>query len=364
MSIRNSIRSTAAAAVVLGTFSAASPALAADGFEQQFADLIKAAQAEGELTWYHASLEAAGRDFAKIFETKFGVKVNYAFLVGSPGLERFKSESLSNNNIADVFNTTDGTLMRQAMTGGLIADYKVADHDAFPDGWVLGQNGAEAYPTARTQMAIAYNTELVSPEEAEKLKTWKGLLDPAFADGRLSIGDATRLGSIYSTWLYLLRENPSEYGIDYLNALAAQKPIIYDGQTEQANRIASGETDAGATVDVVAIQQYNKGAPIAFLYPDPSPVTLQFTAVSANAPHPNAARLFLEYITSLEGMAEWGKLWGAATGRPDVDATIDYPFSKEPWYAAATSTYAIQDWDMAAREHENVLKEWASAFRK
>lgn len=342
----------------------ARPALAQQAFDQRFASLIAAARAERELTWYHASLEAAGREFAAHFQQRFGIRVNHAFAVGSPALERFRAESRSRNHIADIFNVTDGTLMLQAMDEGLITGHRTASIDAFPAGWVLQTNGGVAYPTARVQMAIAYNTQSVKPEEARLLAEWNGLLDPAFGNGRLSLADATRVGSVYPMYYMMLRADAQRFGPTFLQRLAAQRPVVFAGMTEQAGRVAAGEVDAGIMVDVVAIQQFNRGAPIAFVYPDPSPVTLQYTAISTNAPHPNAARLFLEYITAEEGMREWARMWGAGTGRPDVDATVQQRFTQAPWFRPARNLFTFQDWGAAQREYQGVVQEWARIFRR
>lgn len=332
-------------------------------FDQRFAKLIEAARAEGELTWYQSSLEKAGRDYAALFQKRFRVKLNQIYIVGSPNLERFRSESRAGRHIADVFTTSDGTLMLPAMTEGLLADYKTASTDRYPKNWLMNVNGVTTYPTGRVQMVLAYNTQTVNAQEARVLREWKGLVDPAMK-GRLSMADATRIGAVYPMYLYWLRANPNEYGRAFLEKFAAQKPVIYGSMTEQASRMAAGEVDVGLLNDLVGIQQYDRGAPIAFYYPSPTPVTLHFTGISKNAPHPNAARLFLEYFTSDEGVAEWGRVWGAGTGRPDVDAKSTAKYTKEPWYKAATEFYEIRDWAEAERQHGPVIKEWSAIFRK
>lgn len=362
----NLFRSAARAlAVVFALHWGMSVAIAQDGtFEERFKDLIAAAQKEGELTWYQSSLADAGRDFAADFQSRFGIKTNQIYLAGSPNLERFRSESRADHNIADVFTASDGTLMLPALSEGLIADYRTASHDEFPKEWLLVGNGITVYPTGRVQMTLAYNSQLVSAEEIELLRGWKGLIDPAFNGGRLSLADATRIGAVYPSYLYLLRDNAKEYGRSFLEEFAALDPVVFGGMTEQVARVAAGEVDAGLLVDLVAIQQYKRGAPIAWNYPTPTPITLHYTGVSSKAPHPHAARLFLEYFTSEEGVTEWAKIWGASTGRPDVDEKVPPQYATEAWYKAPTEFYQIQDWDYASQQHKGVLEEWSEIFQK
>jgi iron(III) transport system substrate-binding protein len=344
------------------TFSAS--AQAGRSFEERFASLIAAARAEGELTWYQSSLEAAGRDFAVHFQSRFGIKTTQTYLVGTPNLERFRSESRAGHHIADVFSISDGTLMLPALAEGLLVNYRTASNDAFPKNWLLESNGVTVYPTGRVQMAIAYNTQAVKADEVKKLADWSGLTDPAFRNDRFSLADATRVGAVYPTYLYLLRMNKDQYGRSFLDKVAAQKPVIFGNMTEQVSRMAAGEIDVGLMVDLVAIQQYNRKAPIAWQYPKPTPVTLHYSGVSKNAPHPNAARLFLEYLTSDEGTVEWAKAWNAPTGRPDIDQKTPAPYAKESWYKAPTEFFEIKDWAAAEREQKGVIQEWSEIFRK
>lgn len=332
-------------------------------FDERFRDLIKAARAEGEVTWYQGSLEAAGRDFSVMFQKRFGVKVNHVFGIGSPAFERFRAEARAGKTVGDVFNATDAILMYQLMKEGLIADYRTASVDDFPDGWTMRVGGGIAYPTSRTQMVFMWNTQSVTPEKAKLLRQWKGLLDPSFGDGRMGLGDATRSGGVYAAYHYLLRANPQQYGLPFLRGIAAQKPVLFAAHTEMGAQIASGALDVGVTFDPVSLQQYELGAPIGFAFPDPTPAVLLMTGVAKTAPHPSAARLLMEYTTSAEGMVEWGKLYRAGLGRPALDAKIVQRVVREPWFAPPPTNYVITDAEAAARDHDAVIKEWSSVFK-
>lgn len=332
-------------------------------FAERFADLIKAAQAEAEVTWYQGSLESAGREFSVLFQKKFGIKVNHVFGIGSPAYERFRAEVRAGKAVADLFNATDATLMVDLMREGMIAGYRTATIDDFPKDWVMREGTGIAYPTSRTQMVFMYNTQAVPPERAKLLHQWNGLLDPAFGDGRMGLGDATRSGGVFSAWYYLLRVNAKQYGLPFARKLAAQHPILFAGHTEMGGQISSGALDLGVVFDPVSLAEYEKGAPIGFVFPDPTPATLLLTGLSAKAPHPNAGKLLLEYATSAEGMVAWGELYRAGLGRPELDAKVEQKVTREPWYAPPPSNFVISDWEDAVRNHDAVVKEWASVFK-
>jgi hypothetical protein len=66
-------------------------------------------------------------------------------------------------------------------------------------------------------------------------------------------------------------------------------------------------------------------------------------------------------------MEAWGRYYGGATGRPDVDAKIGYKFTKEPWYVAPTEFFTPDDpaiSELAAKEYKGVVEDWTRAFRK
>jgi iron(III) transport system substrate-binding protein len=348
----------------LAALTGAAAAQAPQTFETRFADLIAKAKAEGELTWYQSLLEASGKEFSAHFQQRFGIKVAHQFMSSGSLWERFRAETASGRHLADVYSSGDTSATREAIKAGYIARYEAATKGEFPQGWVIDDPNGTAYPTQRVQIAVVYNTQLVKPEDAKVLSTWKGLTDPRFGDGALGLNDPTRALSAVPPYYYWTRVAKAEYGSEFLEKLAAQKPVIFPGQTEQAARLGAGEYSAGMMVDIVAIQQYDLGAPIGWHYPAPTPIVIQYSAISKNATHPNAARLFLEYISSEEGLSHYKRASGGSTGRPDLDAKQQPKYAQEPWYRAPTELFVIQDWDAALKEYRPIIAEWAALFLK
>jgi iron(III) transport system substrate-binding protein len=95
--------------------------------------------------------------------------------------------------------------------------------------------------------------------------------------------------------------------MDFVRALAKQKPHLVESYSSVPNMIARGETAVGITYVQYAGQF--KGpinfAPIDKVFADPSDA-----ALGAKAPNPNAGKLFIEYLCSAEGqrrVAETGE---------------------------------------------------------
>ena len=335
-----------------------------ESFDTKFATLIEKAKAEGSVTWYEGLLESAGRAFSAHFQQRFNIRVQHQPMSSGAINERFRAESSAGQHIADIFSVPDTVAMIEAIRAGNIGQIDTDTKAKFPKGWIIDQPNGTAYPVLRVGMTVAYNTQALKQGDAEILRTWKGLLDPRFADGAIGLGHPSRSITALPIYYYWTRVNKAEYGLEFLSKFETQKPIVYNSHTEEGARLAAGEVIVGMLPDLVAIQQYNLGAPIAMVYPAPTPLLLYYTSVSKNAPHPNAARLFLEYITSDEGMGEWKKAAGGLTGRPDVDERIKSKFASESWYKAPTEYFVIDNWDVAIKDYKTIINDWNNTFQK
>jgi iron(III) transport system substrate-binding protein len=114
------------------------------------------------------------------------------------------------------------------------------------------------------------------------------------------------------------------------------KPPMFD-------RLAAGEY---AIIDQASqdglSSLYLKGAPVRWTFPDPVPCNLTAQCISANAPHPNAARLFQEWALSEEGMGEWFKTTSVIPSRADVTdprRAVGRDWYGEAWYREPKSLY-------------------------
>lgn len=122
-------------------------------------------------------------------------------------------------------------------------------------------------------MAIAYNSNNVTPEEVEKLKSWRGILDPVFKD-RVALSPQLCSTCYTRVHFWMAPENKEEYGEKFMHELAAMKPHIYAEINLAIDRVAAGEEDIvycclwGALANARSV----KGAPIRWVFPTPTPV--------------------------------------------------------------------------------------------
>lgn len=258
--------------------------------------LYEAAKKEGELTW---SVSQHNSEFAQKVADKFselypGVKVNVLRTTGQVQFQRLDQELRANSVQVDVYSTYAAAHLVKLKREGQIAAYEPENNAKLPH--PLQELGEKGYwvVTAVSPVGIGYNTNLVKPEDAPK--TWKDLLDPKWK-GQVAIGHPGFSGSV-GLWVMAMEQL---YGWDYFKKLAANKPQIGRSIVDGVNLITSGERKVALVPTALIDEGKAKGNPVGVVYPeDGTYVAPGVTAVLKAAPHPNAARLFEEYLLGID----------------------------------------------------------------
>jgi iron(III) transport system substrate-binding protein len=133
--------------------------------------------------------------------------------------------------------------------------------------------------------------------EADAPKNWKDLLDPRWR-GAMSCKIAAS-GLQFVQW-YELRKL---YGDAYWTAFAKQLPHAFDSRVQLMDRLARGDDKVTAVGEYAAFVLYQKkGADIAFVAPpDGLPATPLLVGAVNKVPHPETAKLFIDWAMSLRG---------------------------------------------------------------
>jgi ABC-type Fe3+ transport system substrate-binding protein len=160
-----------------------------------------------------------------------------------------------------------------------------------------------AFTTVSVNMvSYAYNTQLVAP--ADVPKSALDFLKAPF-QGKLITTDPTEDDASLLTFRGIV----DKYGWDYMDKYMAQKPaFVTNGHASVSNAVASGA--ALATFDSTSTTPRLKrdGKPIdaVLSQADAIPVFLVAAAIFKDAPHPNAARLFLDWYLAKEQQTRTG----------------------------------------------------------
>jgi iron(III) transport system substrate-binding protein len=161
---------------------------------------------------------------------------------------------------------------------------------------------------------VAYNSDTVPAVDVkEHLKSWKDLADPRWR-GKIAMVDP-KISTNMVSWLMLMR---ATYGEDWVKAFTANQFRVVTGGPSGVQQVAAGSFQlvipsvANHSADIRA-----QGAPIALLSPDGPTHGLEMgMGLPLTAPHPNAARLYVNWKLGQDAALLLCKIGGAPNFPP------------------------------------------------
>ena len=273
--------------------------------------LVAAAKAEGQLTTIALPHDWCGYGGVITgFKTKYGLTINELTPDASSGDEVTAIQSNKDNKGPQAPDVIDVTLAlaAQAKSSSLLAPYKVATWSSIPDS--AKEADGSWYGDYYGVMAIEINTDVVKNPPAD----FADLTKPDYKGQVALAGDPRKSGqAINGVWAAgiatggsLDNATPGLAFFKAVNAAGNFVPVI----AKQAT-VASGETPIVLRWDYNALADRDslKGNPNISVVVPPAAVFAGVYAqgISAYAPHPAAARLWMEYLYSDEGQLLWLK---------------------------------------------------------
>lgn len=273
----------------------AGPALAQMAPWEQ--ELYEAAKKEKELTVYttHYSSEEAAK-LCAAFEQKYaGIKCNFVRTTAQVAYQRLRQDIKANNPVASIYSSTDVSHYPALEAEGLLLKYRPHNLVDMVDSLkAYNDPDGNYHVTAAALMLITYNSSLVSEQDAPK--NWPDLLDPKWK-GKVSIGHPAFSGYV-GTWTVLMRKL---YGWDYFEKLEKNDPQIGRSVNDTVTMLNAKERWAAAGPEATTLMSKDKGNPLAVIYPtDGALLMVSPSGIPKNAPSPNAARLYMEFLLSKE----------------------------------------------------------------
>ena len=251
--------------------------------------LVNAAKKEGELMIYTSAPVDDMAVLTAAFEKKYGIKVKLWRAGSEKVLQRAVTEARANRFDVDVVETNGPeleSLHREKLLQEVKSPYLA---DLIPQA-ILPHR--EWIGTRLNIFAMAYNTKLVKKEELPKTyqdllnPKWKGKLGIEAEDADWFAGVISQLGE--EKGLKLFRDIVSTNGLS-----------VRKGHTLLTNLVASGEVPLSLTVyNYKAEQLKNKGAPLDWFVIPPAIARLNGVGMARRAPHPHAAVLFVDFMTT------------------------------------------------------------------
>lgn len=301
-------------AVIAGWSAVTARAWAQSPLTPREQELYEAAKREGEITWYSGqysadSSEAAGRAFNARYP---GVRCNVVRSTSQVAFQRLSQDQRAGVAQCDVLSSTNGGHYLQLKRQNRLMQYRPANADGLLP--VLRTPDPDNYFQSSFLgiYLLGHNTSLVS--EAEAPKSWADILDPRWKD-RLAVGHPGYSGAI-GLWALQMRKM---LGNDFLRRFEANKPQVGRSSIDPVTMMTAGERPVGVAVPSAStLFSASRGNPLRVIYPTEGVIAaMSPSAIIRNAPHPNAAKLFMEFQTG-PALSEAVRLTFNESIRPEV----------------------------------------------
>jgi putative spermidine/putrescine transport system substrate-binding protein len=308
-------------------------------------DLVTACKKEGMLTIIATPPDWAnyGEIFAD-FQMTSGVKINSLNPNAGSADELAAIEANKNNkgpqapDIVDVGYAYGKT----GKDAGQYQPYKVSNWDKIPDTLLgLPAKDPDGYWTGGYYgvMAILTNDAVVQTPPAN----WADLLKPEYA-GKVALSGDPRTSNqaIQSVFAAALANGGSldnaQPGLDYFNQMNQAGNFV--PVVAKPGTIVQGATAIVLTWDYLAFGYKDSWAgnpPATVSYPSPTIASMYVQAISAYAPHPNCAKLWMEILHSDEGQLAWMRGYAHGVNQADMEARGVIPADLQAKLPASSS---------------------------
>jgi iron(III) transport system substrate-binding protein len=307
-------------------------------------ELVTAAKAEGKVVVY--SITSRISSAAEAFEKLYGIKVEYSNLKDGELIEKVTKEVGGRIDGADfVISQDSGRVYGQLIATGFLVNYvpeslKQIIPQQYHEPLVFQLiNKVFIFNSEKTQAPVIKNVwEVTDPK-------WKGLIQ--FKDPNtegVNMNFLTMLTSpewsaklekayenLYGRKLVLTTKNA---GYEWIKQFFGNGLVLGNSDTTISENIGiKGQPQTTMGLFVYSKTRFDASKNLAltpmteiepfsgFLYP-------AFLHLTANAKHPNAAKLFIEYLLTREGFAPWAKDVGAYSSNPNIPVNQgDHPLS-------------------------------------
>ena len=255
---------------------------------------IEAGKKEGKVVVYGSVVPQAMEGLHQAFKKKYGIDVEYWRGDSTKVSERALTEWRAGKPGFDVIEANRGVQLIMK-SEGLFTKYVPPASEKFPA--KMKEKDALITPWRVLPISILYNTDLVKP--ADLPKSFDDLLNPKWM-GKISLPDPTR-HTTTAQFLWNLQLFKKDKWLDYVRALAKQKPVLVESLAPVTTTVIKGEAQVGITY-IKYVKQY-KG-PVSYVPLDQYLTDPNYMSLSGKASHVNAAKLYIDFACSPEGQKE------------------------------------------------------------
>ena len=301
--------------------------------ERAWNDMLTEAKKEGSVVLYNTAWSSQMRvALSQAFKGKYGIDLEFSpFSRGAELLAKVQTEQRSGLFLADVFGAGGGTLLSAMKPAGIlgsiepllvlpeITDGKYWRGGKFP---FLDKDRTTIGMIASVQRNIFYNTNLIKKGE---ITTYKDLLKPQYK-GKITINDPAVSGAGKEVFLHLALNiwNLDDTKTFLIQLLKQQEAVIERDNRQHVESVARGKyaIGIGPNLDLLA-NLLRQGSPVDAVILKEGIYVMSAAgciAVPTKLAHPNATRLFINWLMSKEGQTVFANAFGSPSMRNDVSS--------------------------------------------
>jgi iron(III) transport system substrate-binding protein len=265
---------------------------------QQPQELLPQARTEGKVVWYTTFADSDVNHMISAFQKTYpGVKVEALRLSADKLPSRLVTEQRGRKYNADVISA-DSEPVYQLIQVGTLTPYEPPQVPPLPDQLRKLPKGYGNAVYILTS-AIAYNPTGVKAQHLQPPTSIEDLTKPEWK-GRFSIDP-----SAINWYESLITGLGHDKALALVRKLGANSPRLVESHTQSLTEVQAGEPLASVNAYAYKAASLAKKTPtrMAFSNTDPQPAAAALAEIARKAPHPAAAKLFMDWLMSNEGQA-------------------------------------------------------------
>jgi ABC-type Fe3+ transport system substrate-binding protein len=329
------------------------------GSPAEWDKIVDAAKKEGKITISIPASAEMRKQIEEGFKKRFGIGVEVFTSRGSTGVRRMADEFKAGVRYFDLHIGGSSSIVSGMLDEGIldpIEPWLIQPEVKDPKQWWGGHmwvDSAKRYIymfQAYLTESIWHNTDLV---KAAEVRSFDDLLHPKWK-GKIGYLDPRTPGAGDSNWSFMWDAK----GEEYLRKLVQQDLLLGRDQRVLAENLAKGRVAIMVGLTYYTYLPFLKGGlPIKAL-----PAMKEGTygtggsgnlAIIKNPAHPNATKVFVNWLLSREGQEIVSRALGQATRRLDVDTK----FLKEAGVIPAKDHVSVTDfWRIENQSEEKLDK--------
>ncbi len=328
-------------------------------YPRSYANIIEAARDEGKLTIYSTTDQNEVATLLALFKEQYPfLEIEYHELGSRDLYQQVLNDAKTDKRAGDLAWSSAMDLQIKLVNDGYAQSYASPEKPYLP-AWAIWKN--EAYGVTAEPVVFAYNTNLIAPEQAPQshMQLTRMLRsNSALYKGKVATFDPALSGAGYLILTQDYQANRELWSL--ARALGDAEVDLYQYSRDMLASVASGENAfAYNVIGSYAMAWRDKEPQLGVIMPnDYTLVVSRIAVILSDAHHPNAAKLFLDFLLSQQGQTELSRHYMAPV-REDISTQDGANLSAKAIRPVSVGPTLLINLDQIKRKR--FLRDWSRA---